>query len=155
MARSVNRLSMKAVEAAKAPGRLWDGGGLFQQVSRQAKRAKGDDRPPEPPAKWWAYRYRHPVSGKPVDFGLGSLAGISLARARELAAQCRALVAVGIDPGEARKKELAKRALPSFGECAVELHAAKAPGFRNAKHASQWMASLQQHAALLMTMPVD
>ena len=55
--------------------------------------------------------------------GLGSLLAVSLAQARGKAAECRRLLADGVDPVEARSTDRARRALQSartisFGDCA-------------------------------------
>ena len=74
MARDVGRLSARTVETRKKPGYYSDGGGLYLKVSGGAGRS-------------WVFRYR--VAGKLREMGLGSEHTISLADARQAAAECR------------------------------------------------------------------
>ena len=136
MARPINKLTARTVDAAKAPGRFNDGGGLYLQVSKTG-------------AKSWLFRYM--LDGRSREMGLGSVLAVSLSKARERAAQCRALLADRVDPIEARQKALrlnkvaASNAI-SFEEAAyryIELHE---PGWRNPKSASQWRNTLKTYA---------
>jgi integrase len=89
--------------------------------------------------------------------GLGAVGegpnAISLARARILAGEMRAKLRAGVDPIENRKAERlvrerseAETAERTFKAAAIALIESKRPGWRNAKHASQWMATLEAHA---------
>src|SRR6476659_3707179 len=101
MARSINKLSARAVETLTALGRYSDGGNLYLSIS-----ANGGRR--------WVFMYR--FGGKQREMGLGSAsrAGTSLARARELAAAARLALAAGLDPLEARRAvRLASRTVPT------------------------------------------
>jgi integrase len=84
--------------------------------------------------------------------GLGSLASVSLADARESAANARRLVAQGLNPIDERKYD---QGIPSFGKMADEVREALSAGFRNDKHKAQWKSTLATYAASLNTMPVD
>jgi hypothetical protein len=88
MARKTGILSALAVSRAKGPGYFGDGGGLYLQVT-------------EAGAKSWVYRFR--LHGRRRDFGLGSLAAVSLSDARQKAREARTLVDQGIDPIEAKR----------------------------------------------------
>ncbi|WP_371377742.1 integrase domain-containing protein [Thalassotalea aquiviva] len=55
-------------------------------------------------SKLWNFNYRHPITKRRLNMGLGSYPTISLAEARELATQARKLVQLGIDPKEEREK---------------------------------------------------
>jgi len=83
-------------------------------------------------------------------------AGVSLARARELAAQARIRLGSGIDPLEACRADMAaNQSVPSFGEWAdayVETHR---KGWRNKKHADQWSMTLTRYCASIRSLPVD
>jgi hypothetical protein len=99
MSRQINRLNARSVATTTRLGRHSDGGGLYLSIS-----ANGGRR--------WVFLYRW--RGKPVELGLGSTRDVGLARARELAAQNRAMLAEGANPKDARKPvETA-----TFGDCA-------------------------------------
>ena len=129
------RLTALRVEKERKPGLYSDGLGLYLQV-----RAEG--------AKSWIFRYR--ADGKLRDMGLGSVNAVSLAQAREKAAVCRSTRANGIDPIDARREERAKsraeatRAM-TFEQCAGAYIEAHRAGWKNAKHASQWTATLETY----------
>ena len=143
MARSINKLSARAVETLKAPGRYSDGGNLYLSIS-----ANGGRR--------WVFMYR--FAGKQREMGLGSAsrAGTSLARARELAAEARIALAAGLDPLEARRAHRqAERIVPSFGECADAYIETHRKSWRNEKHLAQWRMTLTTYCAPIRAMPVD
>lgn len=136
MARQINRLSPRAVSTAKKPGLLADGGGLYLQITVAG-------------AKTWIFRFTQ--NGKTRDMGLGPLHTVSLATARETAAECRSLVRDGIDPIERRKAlrlaEMASSAKAlTFKQCAEAYIEAHKAGWKNAKHADQWANTLSQYA---------
>jgi integrase len=63
------------------------------------------------------------------------------------------------DPLDARKdarqtERRARAALVTFGQCADDLVAARAPGWRNAKHRDQWAMTLKVYAAPLRELPI-
>lgn len=83
--------------------------------------------------------------------GLGSVSTFSLAEARDKALSCRKLCAEGIDPIEAKRAQLDKARLEaaraiSFKQCAAAYIEAHKAGWRNAKHAAQWTATLTTYA---------
>ena len=121
-------LSAVKVRTLSEPGRYADGNGLYLVVD-----ASG--------AKRWLLRTV--VRGKRCDIGLGGLSLISLAEAREKAFQFRKIARNGGDPiAERRKAE----AIPTFEQLAGELHESKKPGWRNQKHAAQWLSTLKAYA---------
>jgi integrase len=83
--------------------------------------------------------------------GLGSLDTIGLAKARQLAAESRELIAGGIDPIEHRKQTKAQFAatlpVPTFDEVAKSYIMAHRPGWRNPVHARQWETTLKTYAS--------
>jgi integrase len=96
------------------------------------------------------------LAGRRREMGLGSARDVSLVRARELAAECRAIVAAGRDPLQARvASRTAERAIPTFGACADEFIAAKQAEWRNDKHRAQWKMTLKEYAAPLRKLSVD
>lgn len=135
MARDVGRLSARTVETRKKPGYYSDGGGLYLKVSGGAGRS-------------WVFRYR--VAGKLREMGLGSEHTISLADARQAAAECRKLRLRGSDPIEVRQHERTQAKLGAasmtFRQCAERYIAAHQAGWRNAKHTSQWRNTLATYA---------
>lgn len=85
------------------------------------------------------------------DMGLGSLLGISLAQAREKAADCRWLLANRIDPIDARDSVRARQALEAaksmaFTECAAAFIKANRAGWKNEKHIAQWENTIATYA---------
>lgn len=89
----MGKLTSKAVEAlAKAaePGKTGDGDGLYLQISRAGVPS-------------WLFRYM--LAGKSREMGLGPYPAVTLAKARELAADQRKLLAAGNDPMSARDAE--------------------------------------------------
>lgn len=130
------KLSATAVARQKQPGHYGDGGGLWLQVSTVG-------------TKSWVFRFAR--QGKAREMGLGPLHTVSLAEAREKAAECRKQLLEGIDPIEARAAQrtatqaAAARAL-TFDQCAEQYIEAHRAGWRNEKHAAQWTATLDTYA---------
>lgn len=118
-------LSARKVETAK-PGRHGDGRGLFLYVKPSGSRS-------------WVLRFQ--VQGRRRDLGLGSYPDVSLSMARDRAAEARRLIANGEDPISKKPQTKPK----TFKDAALELIESKRPGWKNAKHAAQWTATLQAH----------
>ncbi len=133
------KLSARTAATAKA-GRHGDGRGLWLVVSGTG-------------ARKWVFRFT--FNGRVTEMGLGN-AAVSLAAAREKAAEARKLVAAGVNPIEARleTKRLAA-GKPTFGQCADTLLAAKASEWRSAKHREQWRMTLAEYAKPLRDVPID
>lgn len=93
--------------------------------------------------------------------GLGPLALYGLKEAREKALEARRLRHEGIDPIEARRaarmKVLADAAKTiTFKQCAEAFIKAHRAGWRNAKHAAQWAATLATYAEpIIGALPVQ
>lgn len=86
-------LTIREIQATKPkdkPYGLADGGGLFLWVTPKGQ-------------KYWHFRYR--FDGKQPRISLGVFPDVSLPLAREKAAEARALVVRGIDPGQKRKQD--------------------------------------------------
>lgn len=137
MSRAIERLSALAVsKLARREGVFCDGGGLYLHS--------------DPPTQCsWLFRYQ--MNGKARWMGLGAYPTISLARARELASNARALKAQGTDPIETRDANRAGTRLAavkavSFRECAESYIKSHRAGWRNAAHASQWGNTLRAYA---------
>jgi len=114
------------IRAQKTPGRYGDGHGLYLVVDPSG-------------AKRWIQRIV--VTGKRCDLGLGSIALVGLADAREEALRLRKLARTGVDVLAERKS--AKRIVSTFEEAAKKVHEQHSLAFRNAKHRAQWLASLE------------
>ncbi len=140
MART-GKLSAVEVTKAKGPGVLHDGGGLYLRVGAP-REVRGVE---VPGAKSWVFRFQ--LDGKRRDMGLGPFPDISLADARGKAVEHRKLRHEGIDPLEAKAAQRRAQRVSvakgrTFRECAVEYIAKNRAGWRNAKHAAQWSATL-------------
>jgi hypothetical protein len=91
------------------------------------------------------------VGGRRRDMGLGGYPDVTLAQAREAARGAREKIRQGVDPieeGKALRSALKAKeaASKTFEWCAAEYIKAKAPGWRNAKHAQQWTNTLTEYA---------
>ncbi|MGN5517894.1 integrase arm-type DNA-binding domain-containing protein [Halopseudomonas sp. Lyrl_26] len=117
-----------------------DGDGLYLRIRKTGSSS-------------WIYRYR--FNSKLRDMGLGSYPEVSLAEARGLAAEARKLARTGTDPLEERQKQReeleaekirqAAQAI-TFQEVAQDYIEAHRPGWKNVKHAGQWVSTLQTYA---------
>ncbi|TVL32936.1 integrase domain-containing protein [Shewanella xiamenensis] len=95
MCARATRLSDKEIKSIKPDDKdkvLSDGDGLQLRV-----RCNG--------SKLWNFNYRHPTTKARINIGLGTYPEISLAQARQLTLENRALVAQGIDPKEHRSQK--------------------------------------------------
>jgi hypothetical protein len=88
-------------------------------------------------ARSWVFMWK--IAGKRREMGLGSLASVPLAKARQLAAKAREDRAAGRDPIESRD---APQRAKTFGDAADDLIASMSGGWRNAKHRAQWEMTL-------------
>jgi integrase len=114
------------------PGKYSDGNGLYLNI-----RSSG--------TKSWIYRYQ--INGKRKEIGLGSTKIISLKEARELAADATKLRNNGGDPKSHKiKLQADNNNTRTFEQCAAEYIKAHKPGWKNEKHASQWVSTLTQYA---------
>ena len=136
--RARNKLSVKQVAAITEPGVHSDGGGLYLRV--------------RPPARSWFYIGTY--KGKRLELGLGSDLDISLAKAREKAAEVRAMLLEGKDP---RQERQAKKRLnaTTFGAFALALIDDIEDGFKNPKHRQQWRNTLTTYAKPLWDLSLN
>jgi integrase len=132
-----NRLTAREVQTADKD--VCDGSGLWLQVT------------PDLGGKSWLLRYR--FDGRARQLGLGSALTTSLAEARKRAQEARDLIARRIDPRERRDVARAERMASvakrkTFEQCFrdyIETHRA---GWKSAKHAAQWEASVKHTTAI-------
>lgn len=130
-ARSLDKLIKEA-----SPGLIGDGGGLYLQVGKTGGLS-------------WLYRFQ--LNGSRRAMGLGKHPEVSLAQARERAANARKQVADGIDPIEAKEHaQLAAKAAQNkaltFQQCAAEYIDAHRSSWKSIKHAQQWENTLSTYA---------
>ena len=122
----------KALSAAfvrsAPPGRHCDGNGLYLFVQPSGARS-------------WVQRLV--IRGRRRDFGLGSVALVPLAEAREKARSNRKLAREGGDPLAERRRA---RNMPSFAEAVKQVVEQKRSGWRNPRQAQDWMVSLGRYA---------
>ena len=131
------KISAKFVENVTEAGKYYDLHGLFLNV-----RPSG--------AKKWLQRYT--FNGRRREIGLGSAKLVSVATARKNAHQNLVLVSGGIDPIEDNKQD---KVIPKFEEAARTVYEANRPTWRNAKHAAQFITTLETYAfPVIGNMPV-
>jgi integrase len=94
----------------------------------------------------WVFRYVSPVTKKRRNAGLGSYPDVSVAEAARQARFMREQIAHGQDPLEVKANEATKPRIPDLREAAEVLHKELAPGWKNAKHAQQWINTLTEYA---------
>ena len=142
MAKTVKPLNALDIKRADV-GMHADGHGLYLQVTLGAD-GKTKNRS-------WIYRYAAPAGERHM--GLGPLHDVSLAEAREAAAEARKLRRQGIDPIDHRNAARAAAAAVSAKEAMTfdgardAYIASQQAGWRSPIHARQWRASLQQHVS--------
>ena len=83
------------------------------------------------------------IRGRRRELGLGSVALVSLAEAREKARASRKLAREGGDPLAEKRRS---RGMPSFAEAAATVVEQKRAGWRDPRQAGKWMASLRRYA---------
>lgn len=81
-------------------------------------------------------------NGRRRDIGLGGYPKLSLAKARERASEVRAQVEDGLDPVAERRKA---SGLPTFKAAAKLVFEEHSKAWRNGKHASQWLNTLETY----------
>jgi integrase len=146
MARVAERLTARAIQAAKARGLYADGKGLYLRVGPTG-------------SKSWIYRYVS--AGRQHDLGLGPFPEVSLAEARERAMAQRRLRINGNDPLAERRSQrhaetVQRIKAQTFRQSAVAYIEAHSAGWRGGKQAEQWRQSLTAYAyPMLGDLPVQ
>lgn len=72
---------------------LWDGGGLCLRIKPNGRKA-------------WIFSYYRPTNGKRANLSLGQYPAVSLAQARQLRQEHKAILAQGLDPKVYRTEQL-------------------------------------------------
>ncbi|HEY8594856.1 MAG TPA: tyrosine-type recombinase/integrase [Devosiaceae bacterium] len=97
----------------------------------------------------WILRYVSPVTGKRRDMGLGRYPEVGLSAARKAAFEAREVISGGSDPLELRRAERealrVENEVPTFEEAARQVFEDIRHGFRNPKHADQWINTLERY----------
>ncbi len=122
------KIKASQVGKAKKPGMLNDGAGLYLSTSKALTQS-------------WVYRYRK--HGKLRDVGLGSVSDVTLKEARDLSDIARKAVQGGRNPKVAIKGDSGAMTFKKATEAYIATHS---PGWRNAKHKSQWENTLETYA---------
>lgn len=143
--RSIHRLTARQVETA-GPGFHQDGGGLVLLVSEKLTRK-------------WEFRYKplppNPKARETMGFGSAAKGHVSLATARQLAADARDLLARGVDPKAERDRKAAEQVqtarpqVRTFGKFAEDWMDTNLVRLRNKKHRDQWRSTLRTHASAI------
>jgi integrase len=102
-----------------------------------------------PHGRSWIYRFQ--LDGRRREMGLGSVKDVTLAMARQKAAEARLNVMRGHDPVEARRAEkslqrAAEARKVTFKDAALDYIARHEGGWRSTHHRDQWVRSLEQYA---------
>ena len=121
------KLSATRVKALREPGRYSDGNGLHLFISKKG-------------GKSWVQRIT--IDGRRRDIGVGGYPTVSLAQARERAADNRESIGNGKDP----VAETRKPAFPTFSEAARAVHEANKPRWRNGSHIRAGIQTRERHA---------
>lgn len=118
-------LTARKVQTAKA-GKHSDGNGLFLLVK-------------ETGGKSWVLRYQ--INGRRRDLGLGAYPYVSLLEAREKVIALKKQIKEGFDPLSERQKQKDI----NFYKASTDFINSKKSEWKNAKHASQWTATLETY----------
>ena len=126
--RHPNKALSAAFLRSAPPGRHADGNGLFLFVQPSGTRS-------------WIQRLI--IRGRRRELGLGSVALVPLAEAREKALVNRKLARQGGDPLAEKRRT---QGIPTFAEAASRVLEQKRAGWRNRRHPREWMSSLRRFA---------
>lgn len=120
-------LTAAFVRNVKEAGKYFDGNGLFLRVDKAG-------------ARYWVQRFT--FQGKRREIGLGNPDIVTLSEARETALDNRRQVKAGIDLIQAKKQS---QAILTFEEAARKVYEINKPSWRNAKHAAQFISTLETY----------
>ena len=124
----MGKLNALAVKNAPSGKRLSDGRGLFLDVGKSG-------------LKQWILRIQ--VAKKRHEVWLGDAVNVSLAEARTQAEEVRKAYREGRDPIAERKTD--NKNIPTFRQAALMVHKEHSPGWKNKKHAAQWLQTLETY----------
>jgi integrase len=107
----------------------------------EAGKAKGQGK--------WILRYVSPETTKRRDMGLGAYPMVSITEARKAASEARELIRDGKDPIEARRNDKLENKVNTqaltFEQTARMVHEDMKPAWKNPKHATQWITTLEMY----------
>lgn len=131
----------KGILTAQEVRRLMKVDGLHRVATGLYLRVRGG-------SNLWTFRYM--VDGRASEVSLGSAATLTLADAVAKAADLRARIKRGEDSAELlsrpQKQAVIKTASDSFEDVSLQLWEAMKPGWKNPKHADQWINTLRAYA---------
>jgi integrase len=125
----MGKLTAAMVRGRREPGRYGDGHGLLLNVVAPGQR-------------YWMFRFKR--DGRSRTMALGNADVITLADARKLHTEARALLAKGIDPLAERERARQAKPVVSFGEAAERYIAAHRSAWRG-NGEQKWRGSLVKH----------
>jgi integrase len=133
----MHKLTALQVKNARPGDKLSDGGGLRLDVDKVGN-------------KQWIFRFTSPVTGRERYMGLGPLADVSLAKARELAQTARGLLRDGKDPIEHRNSQRAAAKVDASREVTFAAYAERyiishEATWKNPVHRRQWRSTLRDY----------
>ncbi len=136
MSRTTNKLTASGIENVSGKRRIGDGAGLWLNISKSG-------------GKSWVFRWS-PKGGQPREMGLGPYPAVKLARAREIAAQCREHVAAGKDPKAERDRFTGN----TFGQVADQFLEIMMTRWTSDKTRWQWVTTLGERCEPMRKRPV-
>jgi integrase len=140
MAKAVECLTVPKIKKLTDPGRHLDGGNLYFKIRDNG--AKG----------WVLYaKFQKRI----IELGLGAYPDVSLAEAREKAAEGNALMREGKNPKEVWAARRRGTGAPTFAVVAQQWFDSMSPTWKSARYREQVKADLFEHCANLAGMPVD
>lgn len=125
----MGKLTALGIKNLKKPGRYSDGEGLMLKFAGSGKGS-------------WIVRVQS--DGKRRDIGLGALSDVSLTQARDAARLIRKETRAGVDVLAQRQRKSDK--IPSFCEAAYIVHEEHKLAWKNGKHQTQWIRTLETFA---------
>ena len=128
--RMSKKLSAQLLNSNMKAGRYYDdsGTGLHIYVRKSG-------------SKSWSQKIR--FGGKQLELGLGSYPMVSLAEARRIAAENKAIAAKGVNP---KTERLKPKVIPSFLEVMELALPSILDELKNPKHRAQWRTTLETYA---------
>jgi len=131
-------LTALQVKNAKPGDKLADGAGLRLDVDRNGNKS-------------WVFRFTSPTTGKERFMGLGPFRDVSLAQARDAAAEARSLIRERKDPIEHRRQTRSAAKIEASKAVTFQTYAerfilGREASWKNARHRQAWRNSLRDYA---------